>query len=197
MDLDKLQRLQKGTFHVPHIDALVNPTYHEAIDCIRWLHTLTAPVAYDIETMAGETACVGFAPTNEMGICINFRSQGENHYTLCEEKEIRTQLQSLLSKLDTKLVAQNGHYDASWLWFKDRIRVHAHWLDTMLAHHFLYPGLPHDLGFITAQYTDHPHYKDDGQLWKRGRRHRCVLAIQCDRLLHHTHCSGEDGAGVD
>ena len=27
-------------------------------------------------------------------------------------------------------------------------------------------GLPHDLGFITAQYTDHPHYKDEGQLWK-------------------------------
>ena len=63
-------------------------------------------------------------------------------------------------------VAQNGHYDATWLWFKDRIGVHAHWFDTMLAHHFLYPGLPHDLGFITAQYTDHPHYKDEGQLWR-------------------------------
>ena len=31
---------------------------------------------------------------------------------------------------------------------------------------FPIPSLPHDLGFITAQYTDHPHYKDDGQLWK-------------------------------
>ena len=166
MDLNKLQRLKAGTFHVPRIDALINPTSREALDFIRYAQTITTPLAYDIETMAGETACIGFAPTNEMGICINFRSQGENHYSLAEEREIRLQLQSLLSNHSVQLVAQNGHYDASWLSFKDRIGVHAHWFDTMLAHHFLYPGLPHDLGFITAQYTDHPYYKDDGQLWK-------------------------------
>ena len=165
-DLAKLQKLIKGTFSVPRIDSLLNPTYTEAIDFIRWAHTLDTPIAYDIETMAGETACVGFAPTNDMGICINFRSQGESHYPLVQEREIRLELQSLLASPRTKLVAQNGHYDASWLWFKDRIRVHSHWFDTMLAHHYLYPGLPHDLGFITAQYTDHPYYKDDGQLWK-------------------------------
>ena len=166
MDLGKLTKLREGTFHVPHIDALINPTYTEALDFIRWAKTLNAPVAYDIETMAGETACVGFAPSNEVGICINFRSQGENHYTLAQEQSIRLELQDLLSQPTLQLVAQNGHYDATWLWFKDRIRVHAHWFDTMLAHHYLYPGLPHDLGFITAQYTDHPYYKDDGQLWK-------------------------------
>ena len=166
MDLGKLQRLMKGEFHVPRIDALINPTFTEAVDFIRWAGTLRTPIAYDIETMAGETACVGFAATNTEGICINFRSQGQNHYTLGEERCIRTELQSLLSNPALQYVAQNGHYDASWLWFKDRIRVHAHWFDTMLAHHLLYPGLPHDLGFITAQYTDHPYYKDEGQLWK-------------------------------
>ena len=166
MDLNKLQRLKQGTFHVPRIDALINPTFTEAIDFLRWASTLSTPLAYDIETMASETACVGFAATNDTGICINFRSQGENHYTLAEERQIRMELQSLLATPTLRLVAQNGHYDATWLWFKDRIGVHAHWFDTMLAHHFLYPGLPHDLGFITAQYTDHPYYKDDGQLWK-------------------------------
>ena len=166
MDLNKLQRLKEGTFSVPRIDALINPTYREVLDFLRWSQTLTAPLAYDIETMAGETACVGFAPTNDAGICINFRSQGENHYTLEQERDIRLELQHVLADPRTKLVAQNGHYDASWLWYKDRIAVHKHWFDTMLAHHYLYPGLPHDLGFLTAQYTDHPYYKDDGQLWK-------------------------------
>ena len=166
MDLGKLKRLQEGTFSVPRIDALINPTYTEVCDFIRYAGSLDTPLAYDIETMAGETACVGFAPTNDTGMCINFRSQGENHYTLEQERNIRLEIQSLLAKPQIKLVAQNGHYDASWLWFKDRIRVHSHWFDTMLAHHFLYPSLPHNLGFITAQYTDHPHYKDDGQLWK-------------------------------
>jgi uracil-DNA glycosylase len=154
MDINKLKRLREGTFSVPHIEALINPTYTEVIDFIRWACTVNAPIAYDIDTMAGETACVGF------------RSQGQNHYSLAEERDIRLALQTLLTEERAQLVAQNGHYDASWLWFKDRIRVKPAWHDTMLAHHFLYPGLPHGLGFITAQYTDHPHYKDDGQLWK-------------------------------
>jgi uracil-DNA glycosylase family 4 len=166
MDLNKLKRLREGKFCVPRIEYLINPTYTETLDCIRWLDAQTHPIAYDIETMAGETACVGFAASNTEGICINFRSQGENHYTLPEERQIRQAIQELLSNPIHKFITQNGHYDATWLWFKDRIRVHHHWFDTMLAHHFLYPGLPHDLGFITAQYTDHPHYKDEGQLWK-------------------------------
>ena len=165
-DLDKLDRLRKGTFHVPSINALVNPSYAEAMDALRWLATVQEPIAYDIETMAGETACVGFAASNTEGICINFRSQGRNHYTLAEEREIRLGIQALLADLTKRFVAQNGHYDATWLWFKDRIRVDHAWFDTMLAHHYLYPSLPHDLGFITAQYTDHPYYKDDGKLWK-------------------------------
>jgi uracil-DNA glycosylase family 4 len=166
MDLAKLTKLREDTFHVPRIDALINPTYRETLDFIRYAHSLRTPIAYDIETMAGETACIGFAPTNEVGICINFRSQGQNHYTLPQERIIRVELQSLLASTRARYVAQNGHYDATWLWFKDRMRVHSHWFDTMLAHHFLYPSLPHDLGFITAQYTDHPYYKDEGKLWR-------------------------------
>ena len=130
------------------------------------LHLSREPIAYDIETMAGETACVGFAASNTEGICINFRSQGRNHFTLAEEREVSLGIQTLVADPTKNFITQNGHYDASWLWFKDRIRVHHAWFDTMLAHHYLYPSLPHDLGFITAQYTDHPYYKDEGKLWK-------------------------------
>src|SRR5215469_4231996 len=83
-DLDKLDRLRKGEFHVPRIDALINPTVTEALDAIRWLHSVDAPIAYDIETMANETACVGFAAANDSGLCINFRSSGANKYSLSE-----------------------------------------------------------------------------------------------------------------
>jgi len=166
MDLGKIKRILDGTFSVPPIAYLINPTATEALDSLRWLNTLRQPIAYDIETMANETACIGFAPSNDIGICINFRSQGENHYTCAEEREIRLAIASLLGNQERTFITQNGMYDATWLWFKDRIRCHGHYFDTMLAHHTLYPPLPHDLGFITAQYTDHPYYKDDGKLWK-------------------------------
>jgi DNA polymerase len=165
-DLDKLARLRRGEFSVPRISTLINPSFNETMDCLRWLHTVKEPIAYDIETMASETACVGFAPSNSEAICINFRSQGRNHYTLAQERSVRLAIHDVLDDERLRFVTQNGHYDASWLWFKDRIRCHAHYFDTMLAHHTLYPPLPHDLGFITAQYTDHPYYKDEGQLWK-------------------------------
>jgi len=165
-DLDKLQRIRTGDFHVPHISTLTNPSFTEAMDALRWLHTVKEPIAYDIETMANETACVGFAASNTEAICINFRSQGQNHYSLSEEREVRLAIQSVLANKTLRFITQNGHYDAAWLWYKDRIACHGHHFDTMLAHHTLYPPLPHGLDFITAQYTDHPYYKDEGKLWK-------------------------------
>jgi DNA polymerase I-like protein with 3'-5' exonuclease and polymerase domains len=65
-------------------------------------------------------------------------------------------------------VAQSGGFDSYWLWYKDRIRIHQIWFDTLLAHHTLYPTLPHSLAFLTSQYTDHPYYKDEGKDWQEG-----------------------------
>ena len=56
----------------------------------------------------------------------------------------------------------------TWLWYKDKIRVPHLWFDTMLAHHVLYPTLPHNLGFLTCQYTDNPYYKDEREVWSEG-----------------------------
>ena len=28
--------------------------------------------------------------------------------------------------------------------------------------------MPHNLGYLTAQYTDHPYYKDEGKTWREG-----------------------------
>jgi hypothetical protein len=33
-------------------------------------------------------------------------------------------------------------------------------------HHTLYPSLPHNLGFLTSQYTTMPYYKDDYDTFK-------------------------------
>ena len=65
-----------------------------------------------------------------------------------------------------RLVTQNGMYDSSWTYFLDRLRFAPIWFDTMLAHHTLYPRMPHSLGFLTTQYTTHPFYKDEGKVWK-------------------------------
>jgi len=82
-----------------------------------------------------------------------------------QEADLWTAIQKLFDS--HRVIAQRGDFDAYWCWLRDRIRIRV-WLDTLLAHHTLYPQLPHDLGYLTAQYTTHPYYKGEGDYWKEG-----------------------------
>lgn len=166
MDLGKYTRVVNKTYNVPTFARYINPSPQEAINFIETMREEGKPVALDIETMAEETACVGLANSVHEGMCINFRNQRSNRWSTADERDVRLALQGLCSDTRVKFVAQNGHFDCTWLWYKDRIKVHKVWFDTMLAHHLLYPPLPHNLGYLTSQYTDMPYYKDDGKTWR-------------------------------
>lgn len=168
MDVHKLHRVLQGTFQQHKITHHINPTPSQAIEWIHEMRTGGLPIAFDIEIMSGETACVGFANNPHEGMCINFRDENRNRWSVEDEYKVRLAMQGLFNEESSLLVAQNGMFDITWLWFKDRMRVRRVWFDTMLAHHTLYSQLPHNLGFLTAQYTDHPYYKDDGKHWREG-----------------------------
>lgn len=167
-DTAKLKRVLDGSFQHYDIDAIINPSPTEALQWIERMHDEKLPVAFDIENLSGETACIGLANNNHQGMCINFRTAKENRYSREDEKAIRLSLQALLGSNDVRLIAQSGSFDSYWLYLKDKIRVHRVWFDTLLAHHTLYPPLPHNLGFMTTQYTDHPFYKDERKEWREG-----------------------------
>jgi uracil-DNA glycosylase family 4 len=169
-DMARIRRVREGRWKTHEVECIINPSFREAMDCIRSMGSSGAPVALDIETMAGETACVGLANSDRVGTCINFRTLREHRYSLEQERELRSEMQALLSDPTVRLIAQNGMFDASWLWFKDRIKCRSLWIDTMLAHHTLYPWMPHNLGFLCTQYTTHPYYKDEGKLWKQDKQ---------------------------
>lgn len=163
-DLRKLKKVVDGKLGPYEINHLINPSFSEALDFLDHVGRHDGPVAYDIETFNGETACIGLAASPHEGMCINFiEGDGSSRWEVEQEIQIRTKLKQVLQH--PRLVAQNSIYDDMWLWYKDRIKVHA-WYDTMLAHHLLYPGLPHSLAFLTSRYTTHPYYKDDKDFWK-------------------------------
>ena len=170
MDMHKLDRVMKGEHNEPKITAIINPSPTEAVEYINRMHDEKLPVSIDIETISGETACVGLGNSAHEGMCINFRDRTKNRWSVQEEQEVRNALDSLARDRAVRFVAQNGVFDATWLWFKDRIKMHGVWFDTLLAHHALYPALPHNLGFLTSMYTDHPYYKDEKADWPEGIR---------------------------
>ena len=168
MDMKKVEQVVNDRYKKHEIAEYINPSADDALEWINELQRSTTPIAFDIETMSYETACIGFANDSHIGYCINFRDNRTNRFTLAEECKIYTAIQELFLNPELKFVAQNGNFDSYWLGYKDRLHVPRIWFDTLLAHHTLYPHLPHNLGFLTSQYTTHPYYKDEGKSWKEG-----------------------------
>ena len=167
-DVARLASVLKGEYVQHETNAVINPSFNEAMQYLDRLVDERRPIALDIETIANETACIGFANNADEGICINFRDRKSNIFSTREEIALRRRIQRLADEDSVKWVMQNGMFDSYWLGYKDRIMLGQSYFDTMLAHHTLYPTLPHNLGFLTSQYTNHPFYKDDGKTWREG-----------------------------
>lgn len=167
-DIGRLNDVLNGRYKEHVVSTIINPSPREAIEYLDKLQDEGLPIATDIETIGHETACVGFANNRSSAMCVNFRDAKSNRFSVREELEVRLRLQRLAREPSTRWVMQNGMFDSYWLACKDRIMLGPSYFDTMLAHHTLYPTLPHNLGFITSQYTTHHFYKDEGKQWKEG-----------------------------
>lgn len=187
-DIGKFKRVINNTYQEYNIEAIINPTAKEALDYVMGLSRAKQPISFDIETINNETACIGLANDTHTGMCIAFRNTERSVYTVPEETEIRLQLARLFANPSQRFIAQNGNFDAYWLWYKDRLKVRHIYADTLLAHHTLYPSLPHSLGYLTTQYTDHPFYKDEGDTWRdtgtiddfwRYNVKDCCITLKC------------------
>lgn len=167
MDLKKLARHYAGEYPEHEIEYHIRPSFNEAMQWIDKMQDERLPISVDIETMSNETACIGMANDPHIGYCLNFRDETQNVFTHDEDIAIHRRMQKLFDDPDTRIVAQNGNFDTYWLGYKNRLRMRVDY-DTLIAHHTLYPQLPHGLAFLVSQYTTHPYYKDDYQQWRNG-----------------------------
>jgi uracil-DNA glycosylase family 4 len=167
-DIGRLGKIMERGYTPPIINPIINPTYEDAYRWIDKMQDEKKPVALDIEVISDETACIGLGNTRDTAMCINLRDRHHNRYSVAQERSLLQRFQRLFDDPNTRIVAQNGSFDSYFLWCRDRLQIRKIWFDTLLAHHCLYPSLPHNLGFITAQYTDHPFYKDEKNRWKEG-----------------------------
>lgn len=167
MDMLKVKKVIDGDY-VPHVvNAVINPTFGEAMAYIAEIKHTHKKFAMDIECIGMETACLGLAHSPHDAMCINFRDDKVNRYTIEEEYKILRAYADLCDDPTTTSIAQNGNFDSYFMGFKDHCVFKVDF-DTLLAHHTLYPRLPHNLGFLTSQYTNHPYYKDDIAIYKEG-----------------------------
>ena len=165
-DMGRVEKVMLKGYVEPKQTIHINPSFTEAMQWIDKMQDEKRPVAHDIEVISNETACYGFGNTRDTAMCINLRSRDRNRFTVTEERQLLQRIQRFYDAPDTRLVTQNGGFDGYFQWVRDRLRLPPIWFDTLLAHHELYPRLPHSLGFLTSQYTDMPFYKDEKDAWK-------------------------------
>lgn len=164
-DCQNLDLVNRGKWEEYKIDTIINPTFKEARAFIRDLKRNKNPVSLDIEHINNETVCYGLSNDPHRAMCINFRNSVSNRFSVDEEYALLSDIQDLCDS--HKIIAQNAGHEIYFCWLKDTIKIPV-WFDTLLAHHTLWPQMPHGLGFLTTWYTTHPYYKDEGDVWKEG-----------------------------
>lgn len=170
---DLKQRLPKALnddWGEPDYDFIVRPTFEEAEMYLEGLlHIVESGwlrLAVDLETWQGHIDCIGLAGTFRSAICIPFmgaEDPREHYWNLEEEQRLILLTRRLLTHPRLQSVGQNYLYDAQYF---------AHfwgfiptcWMDTMLAYHACWPGVPKDLGRLSSICCEyHRYWKDEGK----------------------------------
>lgn len=166
-DIRRFAQLAQGDWKEWPVTTRYDLSFDETLAEIARFKAENKDTAVDIEWTSGRLACVGLANDVHHAVCINFRDRLSNRFTTEQEIQIMFALQDLYQSLAASghMIGQNSSFDSHASGIFDHIDMPMNY-DTLLAHHTLYPTLPHNLGFLTSMYTTMPYYKDEGSEWK-------------------------------
>jgi len=158
LDLKKANR-QAHNPSWPTIHIQSDPTFES---CMAFLNTTPEVCTADIETLGEKMhiRCIGFATSTTDAISIPLMSHGSSLWTVDQEADILVAMDRFLRNQDTKFIYQNGPFDLTVMARELGLHTENYYLDTMFAHHLLYPELPKGLDFLSSIHTDFPHYSD-------------------------------------
>ena len=180
-------KAQSESHKITHPDYkfITRPSYSTALDTIQLLLKIAEarplPLAVDIETRAGHTACIGFAWSKLEAICIPLMCAERQSGYWDEEEEVYLMyhLYKLLTHPNCHVIGQNFSYDAQYF-----LR-HLHYVpnlkrDTMLAQHVCFSNMQKGLDFLSSMYCEsHVYWKDDGKTWDEKTGEDQIWVYNC------------------
>lgn len=171
-DLVKIKRhAEFQELRLPKRSLIVDMSFSEAMGWLRYFRSQHL-VSFDIEVVNHEVACIAFSSDPELSVSIPFFHR---EWTESQESQLLIAVGEILSDSTKVFVGQNLIFDISFLALRSKIKTFFNpktLIDTMVAHHIMYPDFPKGLDFLTSIYTDEPYYKDEGKDWKAPKDHR-------------------------
>lgn len=119
-------------------------------------------IAPDIETVAKQISCVGFATDPSTAVVVPFidnRKDSGSYWSTPEEEVLAWNWVRKVLATPTRKIFQNGVFDVNFLWRGYGIPVNNFSDDTMLLHHALQPESRKGLGFLGSVYTNESSWK--------------------------------------
>ncbi len=181
-DVAKAVRMARGTLR-PFMPKMVyDPTPEQLANILDYLEGTGKIIAYDVETdgiepLTANLRCVGIG-THELTTCTMHRSvEGRPVKNLFGIEEV---LRNFFLRKGT-VAAHNVQYDKTVMEHQipDFAQTRTNF-DTIIAHQLCWSELPHNLSFVSAQYTDlHAHKEVDHARWDSDRElHKyCMLDV--------------------
>jgi hypothetical protein len=159
-------------YSIPQRDFTLAPTFEQTMCVLEEIQSKKKKVAFDIETTELWISAIAFATSPFEAISIPFTfSKGVETinywHTVEEEIAIMGKVKEIMEDERIEKIAQNAQFDCSIFAINPPyIHTRGLVLDTMCAHHTIYPELPKSLATLCSIYTGNPTTSIGG---KRGR----------------------------
>lgn len=140
---------------------IIEPSYDEVLYYMDFYERVEF-MSFDIETRPYKIVSIAFAAETDFALCIPFTKGYNNYWSAEEELGVWKAINRVLSA-PSKKVGQNVQYDELYLARFHGVYVQNIWIDTMIAHHELYPETPKGLDFLASLWTKEPYWKDEGK----------------------------------
>lgn len=157
-------------YPVPKYDFTTKPSYAGVVSYLRGklaLLDVGCPVklSVDIETRTGHIACIAFAESRRIAICIPFFTTSGPYWSVAEEQQILWLIYLLTRHPLFTAIGQNFNYDQQYIakrW--GYIMKLGH--DTMVKQHLCLPGVEKGLDFLSSMHCEyHVYWKDESKDW--------------------------------
>lgn len=158
-DFQKIKRLLEGNRLSSYDDTTcIFPSTLEEV-CMAVQEMQNAGIfAYDIEVANYEVSAISLCSDERISYSICLCQEGL--WTEYEEVQIWLALASILEDTSLIKVGQNLIFDNHFMIQHQGIFVKPPIIDTMIAHHIIYPDFLKGLGFLASIYTHRPYWKD-------------------------------------
>ena len=170
----------------PDWDFTIRPTFEQACGklhlILKMLELGPTWLSVDIETRAGQIACIGIAwsKIHAISIPIACVERPDGYWSVEHEFRIQALLRRVFSHENFRGIGQNFKYDVEYLMDQLFSRPPCHF-DTMLAQHLCYPGTPKGLDYLSSMYCYyHRYWKDDGKEWDKHMDEDMLWIYNCE-----------------